>query len=90
MSGQIKVGDLVILVKPTPCGCSNGVGKIFKVTGMETGGSLCLHCKKDLPAIVDRALLDGRFTAQLERLKRIPPLGELEGEKREENLKEPA
>jgi hypothetical protein len=36
---NIKVGDLVMVVKPAPCcGSTKNIGKIFKVTELSAGG----------------------------------------------------
>jgi hypothetical protein len=32
---DIKVGDLVMVVKPKPCGCAGSIGKLFIVTGFD-------------------------------------------------------
>lgn len=89
MNAEIKVGDLVVVTKPRLCcGEASGVGKVFRVGGMHKGSN-CYRCGNRYDATV--AEVDGSFVScELPRLKRIPPLGELESEKRDENLKEPA
>lgn len=33
---DIKAGDLVMVVKPSPCGCNHDVGSVYVVTHKET------------------------------------------------------
>ena len=86
MSEPIKVGDLVVVIR---AGCMDAnVGFVFTVTRIqEYDGAVCASCKKhhgtgrkvyhdDQPAQTK-----GRWFSE-SRLKRIPPLSELEGEKR--------
>ena len=82
---DIKVGDLVIVVKPTVC-CGNKkrLGQIFKTTAYIV--STCLYCKETQSGFCS----DTNFAVEYSRLKRIPPLSELEGQRTEEKLKEPA
>lgn len=89
----IAVGDLVQVVKPKPCcGSTASMGQIFRVANIRGGDWVlgpCWHCRADLcvPHAQDPA--DGLW-AEISRLKRIPPLSELEGQRTEETRKEPA
>jgi hypothetical protein len=43
---NIKMGDLVMVVKPQPCcGGDRGVGRLFEVEAIENDYSTCVHCK---------------------------------------------
>lgn len=102
MDKPISVGDLVVVVKPARC-CVASLGTVFTVTRIRNninfsdGKTMTVRCswcgnKKDVPAAV-RPVAEG-FNANrgmpLVRLKRIPPLSELESERTEEMLKVPA
>jgi len=84
----IEVGDLVVVVKPTECGCDHSVGLVYRVARVDLsvpGGVACMHCGTPW----SRRLLafhDGGAGAEPYRLKRIPPLSELESEKNKEEL----
>ena len=89
---QIKVGDLVMVISadcPDSMRCALGrirtVNSIGQRSQIECKCNFCGHQYN--PAGV--ASLEG-FGAPLSWLKRIPPLSELEGEKRDEDLKVPA
>lgn len=81
MNNEIKVGDLVIVVKPTPC-CGNEavVGAPFIVSriAMAKGRFHCSHCNTTWPSQMVADGLHKHFVYQLWRLKRIPPLEELD------------
>lgn len=83
----IQVGDLVQVIKPSLC-CNNitYLGDIFVVSAMEKKSSRrCLNCgKKYEPTIVVEGHQSG-IGAFLYRLKRIPPLSELESDKIKES-----
>lgn len=90
MDKPISVGDLVQVVRPPTCPeapVDSGLGHTFVVEGIRdhTAG-MCAYCN-DLhthgPALF---AADGNGLWPLRRLKRIPPLGELEGEKRDEEI----
>lgn len=73
---EIKVGDLVVVVKPTLC-CGRGesVGKIFTVTGFRKDHlCVCGDRSSGTYAVMD----DGFNRRAIARLRRIPPLSELE------------
>jgi hypothetical protein len=76
----IKVGDLVMVVRANPCGCEDRIGLTFKVTGLLdvdiTG--LCLTCEHSWPSGMRTLATGAKNTVNVNRLKRIPPLDELE------------
>lgn len=91
MNEPIKVGDLVQIVRAKPCGCRNGLGAIFVVSSITTGadGHVCRVCHFVWGQ--DRGGVSGingyfDFCIDPKRLKRIPPLDELEGEKRRDEV----
>lgn len=88
MDKPISVGDLVQVVKSSPC-CGNTIflGVTFTVTGMAMS-SHCTHCKSRKEAVAVRGKSDGRLT-DIRRLKRIPPLSELEGQHTQETTRNP-
>ena len=86
----ISVGDLVQVVRVDKCRCQGTLGSIFKVKAIISQwpfGRICNGCgdRRALnePHAEDEA--DGTV-APLWRLKRIPPLSDLEGETRKEEL----
>ena len=84
----IKVGDLVVVIKPREC-CPerSNLGFIFRVAKITHGEVYCCYCKRDHKDIMTAVWADdGVSGASLPRLKRIPPLDELEGEKRDEEI----
>lgn len=91
MNRPIQVGDLVQVVKPMHCcGGTNDLGRVFVVHEFYTDGSFCSNC--GTPSNGELILFDsvGEDGAHPHRLKRIPPLEELEGQRTEEKLREPA
>lgn len=87
MSGQIKAGDLVVVVKPSVCGCDKTVGVIFKVTGFTANHFYrCVNCGHRWT--YPRGGVEGYPGRQFDprRLKRIPPIGELDDVKRDEEV----
>ena len=92
----IQVGDLVAVVRPNTCDCAasrNSFGRLFHVAKIDVseGGSFCMQCDKVLSNKPFFFASDGgNRNYGMYRLKRIPPLEELEGVRTEENLKEPA
>lgn len=45
MTDQINPGDLVMVVKPTPCcGHSSGLGRVFRVSEVSRDLSRCTRC----------------------------------------------
>lgn len=91
MSEPIKVGDLVMIV--CQCCSDDYLGQIFTVQELAQG-SECDDCgaQDDRPSAI-LELENAEYLAwglPMSWLKRIPPLSELEGEKRDEKLTEPA
>lgn len=90
MDKPISVGDLVQVVKPPLCGCPATVGMTRTVLAIKTVRACCPTCRA-ISGEARRAVLDGpapwsKWVIALERLKRIPPLDELEGVKDERDL----
>jgi hypothetical protein len=95
VSEPIKAGDLVMVVRKSDLHqCSkpsNGkIGHIFvvhKVAPTRTGYIRCALCDQrfEYNGLIATDLEADRVY-QLRRLKRIPPLSELEGEKRDEEI----
>ena len=87
MSEPIKVGDLVQIIRGALC-CGGGdhIGHVFVVQSFrERPSSPCLCGTSMTGTNAVRAGLRG-FGYDVLRLKRIPPLSELEGEKRDEEI----
>lgn len=79
MSEPIKVGDLVVVVRLRSCCGTGRTGTIFKVDNLYQGRMSCLGCTtmRDDGVLARRT---GDFNGyEISRLKRIPPLDELEG-----------
>jgi hypothetical protein len=85
----IEAGDLVMVVKPTICCGRAKFGATFTAgpIRMSTDPSGCGWCRAANPATMITELPDGKVIP-LWRLKRIPPLSELEGKERERELVE--
>jgi hypothetical protein len=86
MSGAIGVGDLVAVVKPTPC-CGNptAVGWHFIVSGFRSNApGQCMYCGDFQHKMVADGHPECAFN--IDRLKRIPPLDELERTKEEKEI----
>ena len=95
---DIKVGDLVYVYR-WPC-CGAYLGMIYRVAGVEIlpshyGNWECRHCGGDLGRSSHffgehhgRGLV-GRDGAPLDYLKKIPPLGDLQGEHDRVPLRQP-
>lgn len=87
----IQVWDLVQVVRGMPCcGYQTGAeGMCFVVSGIVPVEDHCAYCGTImLPFGAERC--PGRFPISIERLRRIPPLSELEDNKIDEPMKEPA
>lgn len=89
MDKPIQVGDLVQVVMPARC-CDAYLGHVFTVSQVILGGALswyCDVCKNGGPS--GGAYLystgDG-YRVSNHRLKRIPPLSELETERTEDEV----
>lgn len=95
MSEPIKEGDLVAVVRPTPCCASTvGMGSVYTVVHLGRFSLQCLCCGEVfedetqaaqffIEASPGKTYPTGHL---ISRLKRIPPLEELEGEKRDEEI----
>lgn len=82
----IQVGDLVCVVK-VHCD-KQWLNHVFQVTGITRAIRKCYVCGHQEE--MDTATGLSHFYMPLAWLRRIPPLSELEGERTEEKLKEPA
>lgn len=91
MSEPIKVGDLVMVVCGSACCDSRHTnGWIFVVDNFYTGDfGACRNCGKRGRGTLARRAGD-KDGWDLPRLKRIPPLPELEGQRTQEDIREPA
>jgi hypothetical protein len=93
MDKPISVGDLVMVVRDC---CGQYLGLTFRVEKVWTPsqGVICTECRVDFGSIsvaetgMPKGIPAGRLP--LSWLKRIPPLSELEGEKTQEDIREPA
>lgn len=92
----IQAGDLVVVVKVKEC-CGGGkLGNIFRVGYVgpsPTGNLRCVTCKTIFPVDVmatEVGFSPSKDGTPIHRLKRIPPLDELESTKDTERLKETA
>ena len=85
MSG-IKVGDLVVVIKPQPCcGRTDSIGYIFVVAGLDSEPGGCSACGEELAALGLLDPADGMYV-MASRCIVIPPLPELEDIKHEEEI----
>jgi hypothetical protein len=87
MSEKIEVGDLVVVWRLTPC-CGKGaerVGQIFLVRSFTTAANCCHFCGRSRTELLARGP-DGFRPIRLSRLKRIPPLADLDREDRREEI----
>jgi hypothetical protein len=73
---DIKVGDLVMVVRPTSCCGRPGksMGRIFVVTVLDGGRRRCLQCGQISDGVIAGG--DNVIPASVERLKRIDPPAE--------------
>ena len=88
MSERIAVGDLVQVVRPTLCcGSTSTLGYIFRVDNFYSGPQgprFCCHRRVDEEVLARR---EKEYEGwEISRLKRIPPLEELERETRKEEI----
>ena len=82
---EIKVGDLVVVVRGMGC-CgkpTGNEGKIFQVSRFENSGCTCVYCGFS-PMPTSAWGLQGALSITLDRLRRIPPLSELESTEHKE------
>ena len=83
----ISVGDMVQVVRPSTCvGGNDGIGHVFPVLSLRPAGEkrLCAYCRQQHQSPASAEDVDHWWP--LTRLKRIPPLDELESEKRDEEI----
>ena len=87
MNRPIQVGDLVVVVRG---GCADEfIGYVFSVARLLPLSSPCMNCHTThgYPFGTPMAFELGETRGfELPRLKRIPPLSELESEKRDEEI----
>lgn len=73
---QLKVGDLVCVIRPTPC-CNNheNIGTIFKVSPDKDRHPLaeCIYCKWDFENKIGVTVFDGKTFIRVGRLIKIDP-----------------
>ena len=92
MSEPIKVGDLVVVVRygvSCPRGCNKGtdtLGRIFSVRSVEYMPLLCVGCDAPKGWATAAVAESGEQVYRVERLKRIPPLSELDDVKQDEEI----
>ena len=89
----ISVGDLVYVFRHHDCQPLRGYGTIFMVESIEPGRNWSCHCGfkiDDGRPLAFGHIPRGHGFHPLAWCKRIPPLSELEGERTEENIMEPA
>lgn len=73
MSEQIKKGDLVVIVKPTPCcGYDGRMGRVFQVHDVKDRMAKCTNCNQILLTTARAFALHGG-TYALSRLKKLNP-----------------
>ena len=86
MSEPIKVGDLVMVVKVCceQMAKHRNFGRVFTVTGFNTGSLRCHHCWFRVPHATWAEF--GIEEAYVPWLKRIPPLSELDDVKNDEEI----
>lgn len=88
MSEHIKVGDLVVITRPyICCGRIGGIGLIFRVTGFNDVSGVPCHVCGDRGKQMNALYVGASVGIDTRRLTRIPPLSELEVEKRDEEIK---
>jgi hypothetical protein len=89
----IAVGDLVQVVRRPRCLCdAPSLGKIFTVVKLEECSNSYIGCNHEAFGENVAAISDStpQLCIELCRLKRIPPLSELEGTKTDEPIEEMA
>ena len=81
MDRPIQVGDLVVVVKAKRCGCPGVIGRVFKVeiVSLHDLPGRCTECSKFTYPPRTPTAQSGIGYIEFNRLKRIPPLSELEG-----------
>lgn len=85
MSEPIKVGDLVYVAYPSLCcGNSDAVGRHFTVGKITHQSGFCIFCNAPIDGA--QAKLPNDSWIRCVRLKRIPPLSELESKEIKEEI----
>lgn len=86
---SIKAGDLVMVVRPSPC-CGNfsDAGRIFRVKEIMRGPGRCPSCLE--VAQVTAAMIDHRYGLEVFCLKRIDPPSEGDSLPTRKDLEVPA
>jgi len=86
---MIRTNDIVWVAKLPSCGCDAVIGDIFQVAGIhDFPESRCIHCGvARQPAQVAHGHSSG-FAVETFRLQKIPPLGELEGQRTQEPIRD--
>ena len=84
MSEPIKVGDLVMVVKLRKCGHGR-FGATYTAKELMTTVWHCVDCKVVFPPEPGLITEEGGFTP-FWRVRRIPPIGELDDVKRDEEI----
>jgi hypothetical protein len=89
---MIDVGDRVMVVRLPSCGCDYALGNIFDVAGIRSSNTppVCLTCHQERADGNPAAFGDTHMPVEVYRLRKLPPLTELEGQKTEEVTREPA
>lgn len=68
----IKKGDLVMVVKPTPCcGRLDNIGKVFQVGEVRNNTGICVYCGHSTTAL--RAILNHKSAILSIRLIKLNP-----------------
>ncbi len=86
MSEPIKVGDLVIVIHICCDGVNTPLGKITTIAEIRHNVTCCDKCGQRNDTTHAASIQNFQNGLPLSWLKRIPPLAELEGEKRDEEI----
>lgn len=85
MSEPIKVGDLVMIIRGNKCcGRTDSLGVTFQVTEIRHHEGICKYCCAHNSGLVADSVRP--TVTYLYKLKRIPPLSELDDVKRDEEI----
>ena len=86
MEKPISVGDLVQIIRPRGCCPQHSkLGGVFTVTGVRSDRPLeCCYCKRLMDVAHAEFSVFPDLWVEVSRLKRVPPLEELDNVKREE------
>ena len=76
MNESIKAGDLVMVVRPSPCGCDRSMGVVFHVRAVAQLFGHCAYCFQE--RFSWSAVAEDNGVWELSRLLRIKPLSEPE------------